>query len=134
MHWTIIAIRLGAAAVWLVFGLGFKVLGGVPRHRTIVAAVVGEGAAGPVTVLVGLAETAIALWILSGLWPRACAAVQTVALASMNALELLRARDLLLAPLPMVLANAAFLGLVWYAALHSGRRRPRARKATTDGG
>jgi hypothetical protein len=31
--------------------------------------------------------------------------------------ELRRARDLLLAPIPMLLANAVLLALAWYAAL-----------------
>lgn len=35
-------LRLGIAGVWLVFGLLFKALGAVPRHRAIVARVVGE--------------------------------------------------------------------------------------------
>ena len=62
----------------------FKVFDAVPRHRMIVASVLGEEIAGPVTVFIGIAETMIGLWILSGFWPRSCAAVQTVALISMN--------------------------------------------------
>jgi uncharacterized membrane protein YphA (DoxX/SURF4 family) len=114
---VIAALRIGTAAVWLIFGVVFKMLGLVPRHRLIVASVVGDAAAGPVTVLVGAAEAAMGLWILSGVRPRACATVQTLAIAAMNALELSLARDLLLAPIPMVYANAAFLGIVWYCAL-----------------
>lgn len=115
------AIRIGTALVWIVFGLGFKVLGLVPRHRLIVAAILGEAAAGPVTLAIGLAETAMGLWILSGYRPRLCAAAQTLAIASMNALELGFARDRLLAPLPMVAANAVFIALAWHLAF---RARP----------
>ena len=89
----------------------------VPRHRLIVAAVLGEAAAGPVTVVIGAAEAAMALWILSGIYPRACAALQTIAIATMNTLELTVARDLLLAPILMVCANTVFLVAVWYCAL-----------------
>ena len=103
--------------MWFLFGFVFKVLDLVPRHRLIVASILGEQVAGPVTLLIGLAETGIAAWILSGLHPRACAAVQTIALVSMNILELLLAKPLLLAPLPMVCFNIAFLGVVWYHAL-----------------
>ena len=117
-----ILIRIGTATVWFVFGFIFKVLDLVPRHRMIVASILGEEVAGPVTLLIGLSETGIAVWILCGLRPRTCATVQTIALVSMNILELLLARPLLLAPLPMVCFNIAFLCIVWYVALrHSGK-------------
>lgn len=116
---TVTGLRIATAAVWLVFGVGFKMLGLVPRHRIIVAAVVGEAASGPLTFLVGAAEAAMGLWILSGIRPRLCAAAQTVAIVSMNVLELALARDLLLAPIPMVVTNAAFLSVGWYCALRS---------------
>lgn len=111
------ALTLSTALVWLVFGIWFKLFGMVPRHKLIVAAVVGEGAAGPVTMLVGAAETAMALWILSGLRPLACAVVQSIAIATMNTLELSLAPDLLLAPSIMVFANTVFLIVVWYCAI-----------------
>ncbi len=117
----ITAIRIGTAAVWLVFGLVFKIFGVVPRHRLIVASVLGETAAGPVTMLIGGAEVAMGLWVLSGIRPRICAAAQTIAIVTMNALELWLARDFLLAPIPMVSANVVFLALVWYIALKSPR-------------
>jgi len=111
------AAKFFLAGVWSVHGLLCKTLGAVPRHRRIVARVVGERAAGPMTLAVGAGEIVLAVWILSGYQPRACAAVQTAMLASMNFFELRLAYDLLLAPLAMVAANAAFLGLAWYWAL-----------------
>lgn len=116
-HPLIMALTFATAVVWLLFGMWFKVFGMVPRHRLIVAAVVGEAAAGPLTVLIGAAETAMALWILSGIYPRVCAALQSLAIATMNAVELSQARELLLAPLLMVCANTIFLVVVWYCAL-----------------
>ena len=120
---AVAALRVGTAAVWLVSGAGFKLLGLVPRHRAIVAAIVGTAAAGPATLLVGAAEVAMAAWILSGWRPRSCAAAQTVAIAVMNALELSLARDLLLAPVAMVCGNVAFLAVGWYCALKAPARR-----------
>jgi hypothetical protein len=110
-------VRLAVAAVWLVFGLAFKAFDLVPRHRRIVSRVVGAGLAGPVTALVALGESALGLWMLSGLWLPACMSVQTLALVSMNVLELRLARDLLLAPRAMILANLILLGAGWYVAL-----------------
>jgi uncharacterized membrane protein YphA (DoxX/SURF4 family) len=114
---TIIAIRIGTAAVWFTFGLVFKVFDAVPRHRLIVASVLGEDLARPATMLIGVAETVIGIWILTGFRPRVCAALQTVALASMNTLELCFARHQLLSPIFMICANIVFLGVVWYGAL-----------------
>ena len=111
--------------MWLTFGMVFKLLDLVPRHRAIVGRIVGESASRPVTLMIGAAEVAIGLWILSGFRPRACAAVQTLAIVTMNAIELRLARDLLLAPLPMVCANAALLTAAWWLALRPARTAPR---------
>ena len=119
---AITLLRIAVAAVWLVFGVVFKLLDVIPRHRLIVASIVGEAAAGPVTLAVGVAETLLGLWVLSGIRPRTCAAVQTLAIAAMNTLELRSARGLLLAPVGMVCANVAFLAVVWYCALKSPAR------------
>jgi len=57
--------------------------------------------------------------------PRACALAQTLAIVTMNIIELNVARDLLLSPLGMVGANAVFLTVVWYVALQRpGAARP----------
>ena len=114
---VIAVLTLLTASVWLLFGLGFKVFGLVPRHRMIVAALFGEAAAGPLTVAIGAGETALALWILSGFYPRLCAAFQTVAIAAMNTLEITFAKNLLLSPILMVVANTGFLVAVWYRAI-----------------
>jgi hypothetical protein len=120
---AVAALRLGTAAVWLVFGLVFKVLDVVPRHRLIVASVLGAGVAGPLTIAIGAAETVMGLWILSRIRPLLCAATQTIAIVSMNTLELVLAKDLLLAPIPMVCANTLFLAAGWYCALDAQRAR-----------
>jgi hypothetical protein len=49
----------------------------------------------------------------------ACMAVQTALVVGMNTCELRYARDLLLSPVGMLLANAAFLSLGWYVALNA---------------
>jgi DoxX-like family len=121
----LLTLRIATALVWVLFGLVFKVLQVVPRHEAIVATVLGNTVAAPVTLLIGLAETAMGIWILSQWRPRTCAAAQTIAIVTMNALELSLARDQLLAPLPMVCANILFLAVGWYLALHTpGQSRP----------
>lgn len=117
------------AGVWLLHGLYNKLLGGSARHLAIVQSVPGlEGVTGQrVLTAVGLGEVAIALWVLSGWRPRLCAATQTVALLSMNVLELTFARDLLLWPAGLLPLNLAFLALAWSVASPQAVRRLRAR-------
>ena len=90
------AARLFFAAVWLVNGLWCKILDGVPRHREIVARILGEDHATLLTRLIGVGEIAMAAWILSGIrWKWSCAA-QIAAVATMNVIEFLMVPDLLL--------------------------------------
>lgn len=110
-------LRALIASVWFVFGFVFKICNGVPRHRAIVAAVVGERHATLLVTAVGSGEVLLSLWIASGILPTACASVQTVAIVTMNALELRRARSLLLVPRAMVIANTLLLTGAWYVAM-----------------
>lgn len=119
----LLALRIGTASVWIVFGLVFKVMHLLPRHETIVAAVIGPAWAAPATVAVGIAEAGLGVWILSARWPLPCALAQTMAIVAMNLLELARAREHLLSPVAMVCANTVFLGLGWYLAVHTARPR-----------
>jgi len=84
------------AAVWLINGLFCKVLGLVPRHREIVARILGPEHAAALTVMIGLAEIAMAIWIVSGVAKRLNAIAQIVIIATMNVLEFCLAPDLLL--------------------------------------
>ncbi len=116
------------AVVWLVHGGWNKLLGGSPRHLAIVQAVPGfEGVAGErVLAVVGGLEVFIALWIVSGWMPRLCATTQTVALLSMNIIELAFARHVLLWPAGLIPANLLFLSLAWIAARSTRRSSLRA--------
>jgi hypothetical protein len=91
-----VTLRWCVALVWLASGLGAKVLGLVPRHREIVARVLGDEHALAWTRLIGVAEIGVAVWVLSRLWPRWCAGAQIAAVVAMNVLELTFAPDLLL--------------------------------------
>ena len=106
------------ASVWLFHGLFNKLLHGSPRHLQIVQSIPGlSGALGQrVLTGVGLLEVAVALWVLSGWAAHCCAAVQTIALLSMNAIELTVARPLLLWPAGLIPVNLLFLAVAWTAA------------------
>jgi uncharacterized membrane protein YphA (DoxX/SURF4 family) len=110
-------IRLAIALVWLYQGLWSKVLGGVPRHEAVIAAVpfIGSAAGHSALITLGLLECGIGLWVLSGRWMRPAAIVQTVLLAAMNTGALIWAAHLIPDPTGMVLQNFAFLLLIWIA-------------------
>ena len=114
--------RLAVALVWLYHGLWCKLLGLCPGHQAIVASVPGLGpaAAGAALVALGLLETALAAWVLSGARPVAAAVVQTLLLVAMNAGGLAWGRDHIADPGAMVVQNLALLALVWLVARASG--------------
>ncbi len=84
------------AMVWMANGFYCKVLNLVPRHQEIVARILGDAHAQLFTFLIGLSETAMAFWILIGIWTRLNAITQIVVIATMNVLEFVLVPDLLL--------------------------------------
>lgn len=106
-------------------GLYSKLLDGIPRHRLIVARVLGDDLAVVATRAVGAGEILLGMWAFSHRWPRSCAVVQTLAIVTMNVLEIARAPDLLISAPGMVALNLGFLALGWYSAtrplLHSSQ-------------
>jgi len=84
------------AAVWIANGLFCKVLNLVPRHREIVARIIGGAHAGVLTQAIGFSEIAMAVWILSGIKTKLNGMMQAVVIAIMNSLEFILAPDLLL--------------------------------------
>jgi hypothetical protein len=88
--------RFIISAVWLVNGLYCKILQFVPRHKQIVGRILGEEYASLITILIGLAEVGMFIWILSGKYSRVNAMVQIAIIGLMNILEYVLAPDLLL--------------------------------------
>lgn len=84
------------ALVWLVNGLFCKVLNLVPRHRQIVARILGDEYATLATRTIGVLEILMAIWILTRIQLRLCAITQIVIVAVMNILEFILVPDLLL--------------------------------------
>lgn len=112
------------AAVWLINGLVCKVLNLVPRHQQIVARVIGAAHAGVLTRLIGAAEIAMGIWILSGIKPRLNAITQAVIIASMNTLEFLLAPDLLLWGRFNALFAFLFVLLILYNEFYNRKIQP----------
>jgi uncharacterized membrane protein YphA (DoxX/SURF4 family) len=113
-------VRVLIGSVWVFHGLYSKLLDGIPRHRMIVARILGDEWAARSLIAVGAMEIALGLWVFTGRCRVACATVQTLAIVGMNTIEILWARDLLISAPGMVALNAAFLTLIWCWALRRG--------------
>jgi uncharacterized membrane protein YphA (DoxX/SURF4 family) len=91
---TILTIAI--SLVWLINGLFCKVLDLVPRHRQIVAHILGEEISTLATRTIGVLEILMFVWIVSGIKSRWCAVTQMLIIATMNTIEFFLAPDLLL--------------------------------------
>ncbi|WP_306350012.1 DoxX-like family protein [Flavobacterium sp. '19STA2R22 D10 B1'] len=104
------------ALVWLINGLFCKVLNFVPRHEAIVGRILGEEHASVCTILIGIAEIGMTIWILSGYKTRLNAIVQIVIIATMNTIEFLVVPDLLLWGKANILFASLFISFIYYTA------------------
>ena len=84
------------STVWIINGLFCKVLNLVPRHEQIVSRVIGRNYSHQLTILIGILEILMVLWILSNIKPKLNVIFQIIIVTSMNLLEFLIASDLLL--------------------------------------
>jgi uncharacterized membrane protein YphA (DoxX/SURF4 family) len=106
------------AAVWITSGLFCKVLNLVPRHQQIVAGILGEEHSRAITLLIGIAELAMAAWVLSGISSRFNAIVQITIIAVMNILEFLMVPELLLWERANAIFAAGLIALIYYNEFH----------------
>ncbi len=102
------------ATVWFVNGLYCKVLDFVPRHREIVANILGEEYARELTILIGISEIVMAIWVLSNFKHRWSAISQIVIVGLMNILEFTLVPDLLLWGKFNILFALGFIAIVYY--------------------
>lgn len=102
------------ALIWIVNGLICKVLHLVPRHEQIVARILGASVAPVLTVLIGLGEVALGLWVLAGKYTRQTAWIQMLLIGTMNILEFTLAPDLLLWGRLNIIFAAALIGIIYY--------------------
>lgn len=106
------------AAVWFINGFFCKVLNLVPRHEEIVATILQEDNSRLLTILIGLAEIGMAIWILSGIYSRLNAFVQIIIIAAMNILEFVLVPDLLLWGRLNLLFALLFILVIYYNEFH----------------
>lgn len=102
------------ALVWIINGLFCKVLNLVPRHQGIVERILNIENARHLTLIIGIAEIGMAIWILSNLWTRLNAIVQMIIISVMNTMEFFLAPDLLLWGKMNSGFALLFILLIWY--------------------
>ena len=102
------------ATVWIANGFFCKVLNLVPRHQEIVARILGNDHSRLLTILIGLSETLMTVWILSGIKTRLNAATQILVIATMNTLEFILVPDLLLWGKANSIFAFMFILLIYY--------------------
>lgn len=106
-------LSFAIAAVWLANGLFCKVLNIVPRHQQIVAQILGDKYSRVLTILIGLAEIIMAIWIVTKYKSRLNAITQIIVVTTMNIIEFMLAPDLLLWGRVNLFFALLFVGIVY---------------------
>ena len=104
------------ALIWIANGFWAKVLGRVPRHRQIVAHILGAEHAPEITKAIGFSEIGLGLWVATGLRKQQTAWLQIALIATMNILEGILAEHLLLWGRWNALFAGILIGIVWWSA------------------
>lgn len=114
----LVLIDVAVALVWLYEGLWCKVLGGSRHELEVVEAapLFSPTVAALFLRALGVLETMLAVWVLTGWQPLCAAIVQTALLVSLNTAGITWSRHLIPDPPGMLVKNFAFLVLVWVAA------------------
>ena len=100
--------------VWIANGLFCKVLNLVPRHQEIVARILNIDHPRFITLLIGIAEVGMAIWVLSNIRSRLNVIVQIIIILTMNTLEFFLAPDLLLWGKANAIFAFLFILLIYY--------------------
>lgn len=110
------------SGIWLINGLFCKVMNLVPRHQEIVATILGYEHARIITLLIGLAEIGMAVWILTGIRKELNGIIQIIVVTVMNCLEFFLAPDLLLWGKANAFFALVFIVLIYYNAFYISKK------------
>jgi len=111
------------AAVWFANGFFCKVLNLVPRHEQIVGRILGTEYSQTLTIMIGFAEIAMSIWILTGSKSKLNAIVQITVVAIMNIIEFTVVPDLLLWGRLNIVFAFLFIGVVYFNEFILAHRR-----------
>ena len=102
------------SGVWLINGLFCKIINLVPRHQQIVATISGTDHPRLLTIIIGLAETLMSIWILSRKYHRLNAILQIIIILTMNAFEFFLTPNLLLWGRMNAVFALLLIAVIWY--------------------
>ncbi|MGW3046070.1 DoxX-like family protein [Kitasatospora sp. NPDC001159] len=126
--WQTRCATLAVALMWGYEGFWCKIFPGRDDQRAIVEGLplLSDGAAGLLLLAIGLAELALAAWVLTGRRARLAALIQTALVLCFNTGGLLVGADHIPEPGRLIVQDLAFLALVWtVASAHHGQAPPR---------
>ena len=109
--------------VWLINGLFCKVLNLVPRHQEIVGRILGEQHSRILTMVIGILEIVMVVWIVSRFKSRFCAIFQMTIVGTMNIIEFILAPDLLLFGRMNIFFALIFILLIYVNEFMASRKR-----------
>lgn len=89
-------INILIATIWLINGLVCKILNLVPRHQLIVANIFNINTSRTITIVIGVLEVLMALWIITNIKKKLNTIIQIVTIIIMNIIEILTSANLLL--------------------------------------
>ncbi|AOW18795.1 hypothetical protein LPB03_15625 [Polaribacter vadi] len=101
--------------IWFVNGFICKILNLVPRHQEIVARILDEEYAREITFTIGVLEIIMVIWILSNYKSKLSALLQIAIIVSMNIIELIFVKDLLLFGNLNIVFASLFCGVIYYS-------------------
>lgn len=102
------------ALVWLINGLFFKILNYVPRHQEIVSRILDSAFSREITIIIGVLEVLMAIWVLSGFKSKLNSILQITVIITMNIIEFVQAKDLLLFGKLNLFFALLFCAIIYY--------------------
>ena len=104
--------------VWIINGLFCKVLNLVPRHQQIVGRILGTEYSESLTIIIGLLEIMMAVWILTRYISKLNVITQIIIILTMNIIEFFYVSDLLLFGKMNIIFSVLFVSIIYYSEFH----------------
>ena len=101
------------ASVWLINGLFCKIFNLVPRHQQIVREIVSNDYSRESTLIIGVLEVVMVLWIISNYRSKLNAITQIVIISIMNVIEFMITSEILLWGKLNIVFAASFVFIVY---------------------
>ena len=102
------------ALIWFINGFFCKILNLVPRHQEIVARILNEEYSREITFTIGVLEILMVIWILSNYKSKLNSIAQILIVITMNIIEFVFAKDLLLFGKLNLLFALLFCSIIYY--------------------